>query len=102
MTKPTIATVKSFIKKNRQALFIKLTSSFDSQSDSVVNKESEFELSKEGESINEQHDFGVRGAWFVGNSRDYISVYDQPGFSGYRIVNSCGAFVLAVKNDNAQ
>jgi len=101
MSKPTIATVKSFIKKNRKDLFIKVTSSFDSQVDYVVNKEAEFELSKEGDGINQQHDFGVRGAWFVGNSRDYISIYDQNGFSGYRIVNSCGAFVLAVKNNNA-
>ena len=103
MKKPTIATVKSFIKKNRQNLYINVRSSFDAMVDSVIPQDEGFsKVSETGRESNAEHDFGIRCAWFVGNSRDYISVYDQDGFSGYRIVNSCGTFILAVKTETQQ
>ena len=46
---------------------------------------------------NASHTLGVNGAWFVGDSRDYFTAYDDGQFSGYEVYNCCGSFVLAVK-----
>ena len=42
------------------------------------------------------HTLGVVGAWFVGRSRDYFSPFNEDGWTGIRVSNSCGSFVLAV------
>lgn len=45
--------------------------------------------------INQKHTFGVPGAWFVGQSRDYISVFESDNYTGFAITNSCGRFIIA-------
>jgi len=55
-----------------------------------------FSLAQKDES-NASYTLGVERAWFVGNSRDYLAAYEDGQFFGYKVHNSCGSFVLAVK-----
>ena len=103
MKKATIATVKSFIKKNADNLLINVTSSFDGMTDCCESRNDGF--SKAVPSRNDgvfvsQDDrtFGIRGAWFVGQSRDYIQPFEQHGLNGFVVSNSCGRFILAIEN----
>jgi hypothetical protein len=39
---------------------------------------------------------GIKGAWFVGQSRDYFDAFENDNFIGYKVYNSCGSFYLAI------
>jgi hypothetical protein len=97
MKKVTLATVKSFIKKNSNNLFIKTCSSFDGMVDGVVyNASSKFEkVELNNDSINNKYTLGIDGAWFVGSSRDYLNAYVENNMICISISNSCGSFVIA-------
>ena len=43
---------------------------------------------------------GIKGAWFVGSSRDYFNFYEDDQFTGIDVYNSCGNFILAIKNQS--
>jgi hypothetical protein len=92
----TRATVKSFIKKNKENLFINVTSSFDGMVDGCMPQKGGFVKAKE-DTHNIENTLGINGAWFVGSSRDYFTAYDKNGFEGIEVYNSCGCFTLAVK-----
>lgn len=101
--KPTLATVKSFINKNRENLFINVKSSFDGMTDGVESLRGGFAPAKKDKTVSVNSDYynatqGIEGVWFVGGSRDYVSRYDENGFVGYTVCNSCGAFILAIKS----
>ncbi len=98
--KATIATIKSFIKKNRQNLLISVRSSFDGMCDGVRDCEDQgFSPALEGGHAD--NSFGIQGAWFVGSSRDYITPFNKNEngevFEGYEIYNCCSHFLLGVK-----
>lgn len=94
--KTTLATVKSFIKKNRENLFINVKSSFDGMTDGVERLHGGF-VKAAHESHNNEHNFTVAGAWFVGSSRDYFESYQDEQFIGIEVYNSCGTFILAIQ-----
>ena len=94
--KTTKATVKSFIKKNFDNLYIKNKSSFDGMVDCVMPINGNFRKAERSEN-HETNTLGISGAWFVGSSRDYFSPYKEEGFEGIKVYNSCGSFVLAIK-----
>ena len=101
--KPTLATVKSFINKNRENLFINVKSSFDGMTDGVEQLHGGFMPAKKDKTVSINSDYynttqGIEGVWFVGGSRDYIYPYNESGFTGYRVSNSCGVFILAIKS----
>lgn len=103
--KITLTTVKSFIRKNRAELHIAVLSQFDGMIDCVsACKDQSFKPivappTKSGPFKVEgpDHQLGISGAWFVFQSRDYFTAYDENGFRGIEVSNSCGRFVLAVK-----
>ena len=96
-TKPTMATLKSFIRKNQGQLLISHISSFDGMTDGL-------EYSK-GRSFNPvvktekflTNTLGIEGTWFVGSSRDTITAFSNDGLSGFHVYNCCGSFDIAVK-----
>lgn len=91
----TIATVKSFIKKNIDNLMIDVRSTFNGCTDSVEQCSKGFNKAiKTEEHID--HTQGVEGAWFVGSSRDYFKPFETETMIGYEVTNSCGRFVIAV------
>ena len=94
--KITLATVKSFVKKNRESLFIDVRSKFDGMIDGIRHENEGFgKAGKTEENID--YTLGVSGAWFVGRSRDYFEQFENEKFIGIKVFNSCGSFILAVE-----
>lgn len=93
--KITKATLKSFIKKNFDSLYIKKKSEFNRMS--VLNDKCNGGFTKvEQTDLHLENTLGVKGAWFVSGSSDYFA-YQDAGFVGIEVYNRCGNFVLAVK-----
>ena len=96
--KTTLATIKSFVRKNEGNLFINCKSSFDGMVDCVMPVNGGFaKATKDNDSFYNAHTLGIKGTWFVGGSRDYFREYDADGMKGFEISNCCGHFILAVK-----
>lgn len=96
--KITLATVKSFIKKNKESLLINVKSRFDGMTDGVEQVEGGFVKAVETTNHSE-NTLGIAGAWFVGQSRDYFRFFENIGgdMIGIDVSNSCGRFVIAIK-----
>ena len=96
---PTMATVKSFIKKNQGKLYIKNLSDFDGMVDCVMPcNDKGFRLAQAPEvGRNHENCLGIRGAWFVLGGGDRVYEFSDGQFEGYEIYNCCGNFFLAVE-----
>jgi len=94
--KITLATIKSFIRKNREKLWISNRSDFDGMVDCVMECSGEWRQARQTER-HVSNTLGVGGAWFVLRSNDWFSAYTADGFTGFGVSNSCGDFVLAIK-----
>ena len=101
--KITLTTIKMFIKKNKENLYIRNKQSFDSMIDGSARcNDQSFRPVKKDDEFAEQekaHTLGVRGAWFVLGSRDYFTVYEDSLYTGYEISNCCDIFILAIKKE---
>lgn len=98
MSKITLASVKSFIRKNRSQLYVRTLSEFDGMTDCVQsNRDANFRPVEFGDESN-RYTLGIPGAWFVGQSRDYFSPMQEGQFSGIHVYNCTGSFDLAVKS----
>jgi hypothetical protein len=99
MAKITLATVKKFIRQNRNNLFIKQKSRFDGMYDCVMdNKNAEFrQVAPESIDFEKSNTFGIPGAWFVGSSRDYFNEYSDDNYIGYTVYNCCGQCVIVTQ-----
>lgn len=95
--KITLATVKSFIKKNKENLFINVKSRFSGMTDGLENHNNGFQKVEVAKEMDE-FTLGIKGAWFVRESRDWFSAFEENKFSGIKISNSCGSFIIAVKS----
>lgn len=95
MKKITKATIKSFINKNIDNLFIKIEDRFDGMVDCVMPVEDEFHpVTKTDDNGN---NLGIRGCWLVNESRDYFRIYEDDTYTGFYISNCCGSFKLVIK-----
>ena len=97
MKKITMATLKSFIRKNvDKGLFLNVKSSFDGMQDCCESRNDGFlrVVREEGYISNT---LGLRGLWVVGSSRDYLSKYEDSRFIGIEYSNSCGRGIVAVE-----
>jgi len=99
MKKVTMATVKSFIRKNRDQLLINCKSSFDGMVDCVMPTENNgFTKALEpDQGRNHENCLGIHGAWFVLGGGDRVRPYEDEQFTGFEIYNCCGNFMLAIK-----
>jgi len=93
--KITMATVKSFIKHNKGDLFVSFRASFDGMTDCVEQLKG-VPYKAEDTTEHLEHSLGIKGAWFVGSSRDYFRLYEDEMFKGIDVSNCCGHFILAV------
>jgi S-adenosylmethionine/arginine decarboxylase-like enzyme len=95
--KITLATLKSFAKRNSEKLFVKECSSFDGMTDCVENCNDN--SWKETSIIDKTNYYktGINGVYTVGDSRDYFSLYEDSEYIGIDVYNSCGNSILAVK-----
>lgn len=95
--KITLATLKSFAKRNSDKLFVKSVSSFDGMTDCV---ESSRDSSWFSTTISDKTNYfktGINGIYTVGSSRDYFTLYENSEFIGIEVYNSCGNSILAIK-----
>jgi hypothetical protein len=97
MSKVTIATVKSFIRKNANAMYISRRSQFDGMCDCVMPTGDSSFVKTIVDPTLYKATLGVNGAWFVGESRDYLTAFEKNGFKGFEVYNSCGSFAIATK-----
>jgi len=116
----TLATFKSFMKKNEGKLFIQCISSFDGMTDCVEYAPKSARVFKPIEKrIPSEHDYiygiekgrtreeieartamnentlGYHGIWLVRDSRDSFTPYEDDQFIGYDVYNCCGSFIVA-------
>lgn len=107
--KITIATVKAFIRKNREKLLIKVTSRFDSMVDGVrsTDKEqftpaldAEYYDRETGEMVKvpseDRSTAGIHGVWFVCGGGDWCQAFETETHIGYEVSNCCGSWSVAV------
>ena len=105
--KITVATVKSFIKKNRAALLVRVKSSFDGMQDMVdKNMDQRFKPAEcrtwyDVESGNDipcnpdhKNHMGLRGIWFCGG--DTCNAFETETHRGFEVYNCCGNWFVAV------
>jgi len=102
MKKITKATFKSFVKKNRNNLFVNVTSEFDGMTDgrkSVHQGFSAANLNDEWSNLPNvlEHTLGIEGVYLVNNSRDYFNHYEDDSLIGIEVYNCCGRFVVAIE-----
>lgn len=104
MKKATIATVKSFIRKNADNALINVKSSFDGMTDSVESLNGGFRPLQKNErqgvfttDHNSNPSLGFNGVWFVGGSRDYVQSYENDNMQGFEVSNSCGSWIVAIR-----
>jgi len=99
MKKVTMATIKAFIRKNRNNLLIKNLSDFDGMVDCVMPaNDTGFRKAQEPEQgRNHENCLGIRGAWFVLGGGDRFSPFEDNGVIGYEVYNCCGNFVIGIQ-----
>ncbi|HPO05749.1 MAG TPA: hypothetical protein PLQ36_01430 [Candidatus Gracilibacteria bacterium] len=93
--KITLATIKKFIRENKDNLFIKVKSDYDAMSDcyDAVDNPTLRKVTFD-ENSKCEHDLGVAGAWFVFDSRDYFREIENENYKGYNVTNCCTSFEL--------
>ena len=100
MKKVTLATIKSFMKRElkNKNLHVKQLSTFDGMVDMVVDRDNEFTKVEIKElDLEKKNDLGIRGVWFVNQSGDGFEDYADDNYIGYKIYNCCGSFIVAFK-----
>lgn len=95
MTKPTVATLKSFIRKNSDNILIRVKSSFDGMEDGVREYSGGFRPITNSKQVCDNN-LGYEGVWLVGSSRDYVTHYSKDGMVGYEVHNCCGTWIVAI------
>ncbi len=97
MSKATIATVKSFVRKNRSSLLVKVSADFDPMTDCVqYGIEKDFRPAVATSLNCDGNTLGIRGLWLVGRSRDSIQAFEKDGIRGFHIYNCCGSYSVGV------
>lgn len=99
MKKITRATLKSFVNKNRDNLYIKVDGAFDGMTDMVeANPNSGFKPAEQTDHMSD-HTLGVAGMWLVLGGRDYLDTYEDEQFTGIKCNNACGYWTVAVRKE---
>jgi|TARA_R100001530_G_scaffold43354_1_gene32970 hypothetical protein len=102
MSKITLTTVKSFIKNNKGKIFISTLNRFSGMTDGIEPcNDKGFYLADQTDPKQLEHGrdntMGIKNAYFVFDSRDYFSIYEDDQFNGYEVSNCIGNFILAIK-----
>jgi len=97
--KITLATLKSFVRKNRENLYVLETSRFSGMSDMVEYHDTPQWHPAQDDTRNccLENSLGVLGVWCVRGSRDYFKHFENENFIGINVYNCCGSFTVAIK-----
>ena len=93
--KITLATLKSFAKKNQDKLFTKEKSSFNGMTDCVESTSGTWSKTSIGNTG--YYRTGIQGVYTVGSSRDWFTHYEDSEFIGIEVSNCCGNSILAIR-----
>ena len=102
MAKITLATLKSFLKKNEGNLYIIEHSRFDGMSD-MVETNLNAKMHKVDDKFNPEakSTFGINGVWVVRGSRDWFSerklTTADAEYEGINCYNCCGEWTVYKK-----
>jgi hypothetical protein len=97
MSKITVATLKSFVRKHEGNIYLAVNSDFDGMTDCVERCSGLFKPARKSE-INASNNLGYNGMWLVGSSRDRVAAYDKDGMKGFEVNNCCGNWIVAVRD----
>ena len=105
MAKITKATIKSFIRKNIDNIYIQVNTKFNGMTDGVeaIDNNGFYQAkdadhyAREKAADHKDYTMGIPGAWFVGQGNDRFQAYENDNFIGYEVYNCCGNFNLAIK-----
>ena len=96
MKKITLAGLKSFIRKNKDNLYIKVKSDFDGMVDGIVEVDMDWKkVEAEKIDFTDKNTIGICGAWLVGESRDRIQITDDG--ETITVGNYCGNWEICKK-----
>ena len=96
MKKITLAGLKSFIRKNKDNLYIKVKSDFDGMVDGIVEVDMDWKkVEAEKIDFTDKNTMGICGAWLVGESRDRIQITDDGDL--ITVGNCCGSWEICRK-----
>lgn len=97
MKKFTRASLKKFIRDNKDSLYICVKSSFSGMTDCVEQVDNGYVDVVPGDiDFTDVHTFGIPGLYLVGSSRDRFRVEDDGGIT---ISNCCGHCTLHTKKE---
>lgn len=97
--KITLATLKSFARRNKDGLFLMQKTAFDGMCDCVMPvSDSEFKKT-EITGDTKRYKTGIQGIYTVGSSRDYFQLFENETHIGIEVYNCCGTNILAVKKE---
>lgn len=94
--KITLATLKSFAKRNKENLYAKVETDFSGMTDCVEPINGPFTKEALGEPGN-YWKLGVKGIYLVGRSNDYFTFYEDDNYIGIEVYNCCGSSILTTK-----
>lgn len=94
--KITLATVKTFVRKNADRMHIMYISNFDGMTDRMEYSKDRKFVPAQPSNLSYSDTLGIMGAWIVGGSRNRFSEYCEDGFRGISVSNCCARFVLGV------
>ncbi len=92
MKKVTKATFKKFLRENEN-LFVNCKREFDGMTDCCESRNAGWRPAGQVDWTDE-HRLGI-GIYLVGYGRDYFKLYEQNGYSGFRLYNCCGSWIVA-------
>lgn len=100
--KITLATIKSFLRKNEGSLFVSHEYSFDGMTDCCQPSRDQSIKTLEGAfNKDDKSAFGFNGLWFVGGGGDnfYPKEIESNGvkYTGFEVYNCCANFTILVK-----
>lgn len=95
MKKITIATVKSFINKNKDVLLINVKSQFDGRTDGIEDRNNGFQKIRQSDRSH-NNTLGIMGVWFTPSTRNFCEAYENEFYKGFRVDNCCGSFIVAI------
>ena len=95
--KITLASLKSFSKRNVGNLYSKEKSSFNGMTDCVESTKGKWTKSEILTVSDNYYKSGIKGIYTVGSSRDYFRIYEDAEYFGIEVYNCCGTTILAIK-----
>jgi hypothetical protein len=97
--KITLSTIKAFVRKNKDNLYIKTKSKFDGMTDGVENYHDQSITKAEPlpEDRLSRHDLGYKGTHIVTSGRNWFESVNFDGYYGYEIYNCCGTYYVLTK-----